>query len=335
MALWDNPGVLHLLCSHLQSVADLHRFSAVSKAWFVASKEARPMTLEIGGRQRPFRKATAVSNTLQWLERKHEEGYFDSLRDITAELDWDPDDDEEDKDNPEFLQPFCQNVIMIMGFWQLQSCYLVGIFHLETAASLLPTSILRLTLKAHMCIMSLVSLSLFSRFAALQLLELALICDDMLDAVDFTALHEDVLRAGRFILEKPMPQLTSLKLSPWSLAISQQNDFKGLAALLPQLCHLAMIVPLMQAQSILNITNLEAVNLHLIDTHPHPGSLKRLAVASCSKLRSLNINNEMTVSQLVLLLNKSVDVLILKGMPNVVMIDSNSVIGCFKSWDCA
>ena len=60
MALWDDPGVLHLLCRHLQSVADLYRFSAVSKAWFVASKEPRPMTLEMGSRLRPFRKAAAV-----------------------------------------------------------------------------------------------------------------------------------------------------------------------------------------------------------------------------------------------------------------------------------
>ena len=87
-----------------------------------------------------------------------------------------------------------------------------------------------------------------------------------------------------------------------------------------------MIVPLMQAQSILNITNLEAVKLYLIDPHPHPGSYRRLAVASHCKLRSLNIDNEMTVSQLVLLVYKPVDVLILKGVSNVFMADSKSAV---------
>lgn len=161
----EAQGVMLNVFNQLQGLNELVVCSSVSKTWNLLIREARPISLMIGGLMLDAEGAACV---LRWLQAKQRAGHLQNVRDfwLFSESLF-----REEYESIRLQSAFFEAAIMCTGFWNLERCILEGPFCMEQAVALLPAALKLLDLRpivppAHM------NLSAFERFSRLQLLEL-------------------------------------------------------------------------------------------------------------------------------------------------------------------
>lgn len=164
----EAQGVMLNVFNQLQGVDDLVICSCVSKTWNSLIREARPISLMIGGSAHfPELDAEGAACVLRWLQEKQRAGHLQNLREfwLFSEALF-----REEYESIRLQSAFFEAAIMCTGFWSLQSCTLEGPFCMEQAVALLPAALKLLDLRptappAH------IDLSACERFPKLQLLQ--------------------------------------------------------------------------------------------------------------------------------------------------------------------
>ena len=161
----EAQGVMLNVFNQLQGVDELVVCSSVSKTWNSLIREARPISLMIGGLELDAKGAACV---LRWLQAKQRAGHLQNLREflLFSESLF-----REEYESIRLQSAFFEAAVMCTGFWNLERCVLEGPFCMEQAVALLPAALKLLDLRptvapAH------IDLSAFERFSRLQLLEL-------------------------------------------------------------------------------------------------------------------------------------------------------------------
>ncbi len=163
----ESQGLSLNIFNHLEGLDDFIGCTCVSKSWRAVVEQARLSSSVIGGSHFPMLDYDGVTGVLRWLQTKQRQGQLQNLQNFclygeTLFL-------SEYVDEPKMHSALFDASIISAGVWNLRTCTLEGPFCLETAASLLPTTLQQLDLTVHEPPM--VSyLSWFERFVGLQLL---------------------------------------------------------------------------------------------------------------------------------------------------------------------
>ena len=194
----ESQGLLLNVFNQLHGLDDLVRCTSVSKSWLSLVQEAQPIRLEIGvSSSFPILDADGATGVMQWIQKKQKQGRMQNVRVfwLSAESLFQSDYSEQTR----LQAAFFDTAIMATGFWNLRTCTLEGPFCLETAASLLPTTLESLDMTLY-DVPDISCLSMFERFVHLQLLYLS--CVD-----------GEALPAAVFLIDGTMPNLRGLHIS--------------------------------------------------------------------------------------------------------------------------
>ena len=166
----ESQGLLLTVFNHLEGLDDFIRCTSVSKSWRAIAEQARPLSLVIGGSHCPMLDYHGVTGVLRWLQTKQRHGHLQNLQNfcLNGQALFLSDYVEE----PRMQNALFEAAFMSAGVWNLRTCTLEGPFCLETAASLLPTSVQHLDLTVYEP-PEVSYLSWFERFGGLQLLSVS------------------------------------------------------------------------------------------------------------------------------------------------------------------
>lgn len=169
----ESQGLLLNVFNHLEGLADFIRCTCVSKSWRAIVEQARPLSLVIGGSSDlPVLDYVydGVIDVLRWLQTKQKRGHLQNLQNFC--LDVETIFLSDFVNEPKTQSALFEACIMSAGLWNLRTCTLEGPSCLETAASLLPTTVQQLKLAVYEPAES-SYLSWFERFVGLQLLSIS------------------------------------------------------------------------------------------------------------------------------------------------------------------
>ena len=251
----ESQGLLLNVFNHLEGLNDFIRCTCVSKSWRAIVEQARPLSLVIGGSSFPMLDYDGVTGVLRWLQTKQRQGHLQNLQNFCLEgktlfL-------SEYVDEPKTHSALFEASIMSAGVWNLRTCTLEGPFCLETAASLLPTTLQQLTLTVYEP-PEVSYLSWLERFVGLQLLYLS-------GLPDWPGEEQPLVM---FEVDGTMPSLRELIMStPFCCTDTAQVN---LHLCLPSICHLYVLVlgdphVARLVQGFFELSHLTYLNLCILD----------------------------------------------------------------------
>ncbi len=253
----ESQGLLLNVFNHLEGLDDFIRCTCVSKSWRAIVEQARPLSLVIGGSSEfPMLDYDGVTGVLRWLQTNQKRGHLQNLQNFC--LDGETLFLSEYVNQPKTQSALFEAAIMSAGLWNLRTCTLEGPFCLETAASLLPTTVQQLKLTVYEP-PDVSYLSSFERFVGLQLLYISGLPD----------WPGELQPLVMFEIDGTMPSLRELFVStPFCCTETQQQV--NLYLCLPSICQLFVLVlgdpdGARLAQGFFDLSHLTYLDLCILD----------------------------------------------------------------------
>ena len=296
METLESQGLLPYVLSHLESLRDVIRCSAVRKLWFAASLTACLKSLEIpamDNSQVCLVDSDTKLGIVAWLQKAQRRGCLakiSSLRfnlqcDLYDEMCW----------GTAALDGFCHSVLTISGLWNVEEVYIYDQFDINVVAKLLPPTVKHLRLEPSGDLSQGLDLSTFNRMVVLQ--SLTIYPYNVYAANCAIDRYPD----GHFIVQNVFPHLESLTLNPCPL---QLLDGLTLAQCFPMLQNIRVSTPVNHIADFLQLTTLKYLGLQLLRVYPHQALQTRLTIDQSSALRTLVLLGPV-VNSLVLRIKKT------------------------------
>jgi len=268
----QNHELTARVISHLDSLRDIIVCSAVSKSWHTTVSNLAPKSLVIPGHGANLT-VIATDRILYWVQQKQRQGHLHNLHTLSILL-MKASEDVATSISVRELASFGQAVIAFAGLWPLTRTTLDGPFKLTQIVLLLPTTLQSLHARVG-CRQEYdddddddgsIPLALFKKFESLRSLHLQIV--------------SPASQERMFEVDTALPNLQCLHVSPCTTTC-----YDGLAQLLPNLTHAALVVRDLDAQEFADLQCIQCLCLGLIDVSSPRVSFVVQADSSLRELR--------------------------------------------------